>query len=59
MKNEQTIKFEITQENYIDHELRIRMIERVNKQLVNRMNGLITIAVTAVILPILLKHWGI
>ncbi len=59
MKNNEIIKFEMSQENYIDHELRIRMIERVNKQLVNRMNGLITIAITAVILPILLKHWGI
>lgn len=59
MNKDKPISFEMTQENYIDHELRIRMAESVNKQLINRMNALITIAITAVIIPCLFKYFGV
>lgn len=49
----------MTQEHFIDHELRIRMAESVNKQLINRMNVLITIAITAVIILCLFKYFGV
>ena len=59
MNIDSPIKYEMTQENYIDHELRIRMAETVNKQLISRMNTLITIAITAVIIPCLFKYFGV
>lgn len=59
MNIDSPIKYEMTQENYIDHELRIRMAETVNKQLINRINALITIAITAVIIPCLFKYFGV
>lgn len=48
----------MTKDEYIDHELRIRMLEHVGKQTVTRLNALITIAVTGFAMPMLLKYFG-
>ena len=49
----------MTKEEYIDHELRIRMLEILNRQTLNRLNALITIAITSLAMPIVLRHFGI
>lgn len=44
---------------YIDHEVRIRMLERVNQQIVARANAIIVIVTTGFLLPVLIKYfWG-
>jgi hypothetical protein len=46
-------------ETIIDHEVRIRMLERINQQLINRSNTLIIIVTTGFFLPVLIKYfWG-
>jgi hypothetical protein len=37
---------------------RIRMLEIVGKHTVSRLNTLITIAITGIIMPVILKHFG-
>jgi len=49
----------MNKEEYIDHELRIRMLEHLSRQMNQKLNALITIAITGFILPLLLKHFGI
>lgn len=44
-------------ESYIDHEIRIRMIENVNKKNINRLNALITIVLTGFGMPMLFKYF--
>lgn len=46
-------------EAYIDHELRIRMLEYLNDRMASRLIALITIAVTSIALPLLMKYFGI
>ena len=45
----------MTEDEYIDHEVRIKMLEQTCKQLNTKMNALITIAITGFILPIVIK----
>lgn len=47
----------MTKDEYIDHELRIRMLERIGQQTINRLNALITIAITGFAMPILVKYF--
>lgn len=49
----------MNKEEYIDHELRIRMLEHLSRQMNQKLNALITIAITGFILPLLLKNFGI
>lgn len=49
----------MNKEEYIDHELRIRMMEHLNKQLNQKLNALITITITGFLLPLFLKHFGV
>ena len=49
----------MTKDEYIDHELRIRMMERLYLDLNTKMNAIIGIAITAVIIPVILKVWGV
>lgn len=49
----------MNKEEYIDHELRIRMLEILSKQMNKKMNALITIAITGFAMPMLLKYFGI
>lgn len=46
-------------EEYIDHELRIRMLDILSKQMNNKMNALITIAIMGFAFPMILKYFGI
>ena len=50
----------ITQEQYIDHEVRIRVMQEVNsekfKRLESKMNWLITLAVSGMLLPVILHY---
>ena len=48
----------MSKDEYIDHELRIRMLEHVNKQTISRLNMLITIAITGFAMPMLVKYFG-
>jgi hypothetical protein len=46
-------------EQYIDHEVRIRMQERINEQLIKRANTILVVVVSGFLLPILVKFfWG-
>ncbi len=49
----------MTQEEYIDHEVRIRLQEHLIKSLNYKMNALITIAITGILMPLVLNHFGI
>jgi|CXWK01.1.fsa_nt_gi hypothetical protein len=46
----------MTKDEYIDHELRIRMMEHLYKSMNSKMNALITIAITGLIIPVLMKY---
>lgn len=46
----------MTKDEYIDHELRIRMMEHLHKSINSKMNALITIAITGLIIPVLMKY---
>lgn len=46
----------MTKDEYIDHEIRIRMLEKVNQQLVTRMNALLTVAITGLLIPVVMKY---
>ncbi len=46
----------MTKDEYIDHELRIRILEHLSKQLNSKMNALITIAITGLFIPVLMKY---
>ena len=48
----------MNRDEFIDHELRIKMLEIVNKQTLYRLNALITIAVTGFAMPMLIKYFG-
>ena len=45
-------------EQYIDHEIRIRLMEHLSKQMNNKLNALITIAITGFLLPMVIKYIG-
>lgn len=47
-----------SKEHYVDHEVRIRMLERLSHQLNSKMNAMITIAITAVLIPLALKYFS-
>ena len=46
----------MTKDEHIDHEVRIRMLERLYSNLNGKMNIVITIAITGVLLPVILKY---
>lgn len=48
----------MTNEEYVDHEVRIRMMEHLSKQMNGKLNAIITIAVTGFLLPTILKYLG-
>ncbi len=48
----------MTNEQYLDHEIRIRMLEKTNQQLIIRMNALLTVAVSGFLFPAVLKYLG-
>lgn len=46
-------------ETIIDHEVRIRMLERINTQLISRSNAILVVVVSGFALPALIKYfWG-
>lgn len=47
-------------ENYIDHEVRLRVLESLTEKINTKMNILITVLVIGCfILPVMLQHFGI
>lgn len=46
----------MTKDEYIDHELRIRLLEHLSKSMNSKLNALITIAVTSLVIPVLMKY---
>lgn len=46
----------MTNDEYLDHELRIRMLEHLNKTMNTKLNALITIATTGLFIPVLMKY---
>lgn len=46
----------MTKDEYIDHELRIRLLEHLSKSMNHKLNALITIAITGLIIPVLMKY---
>ncbi len=49
----------MTKDEYIDHELRIRILEHTGQKTVARLNALITIAITGFALPMLVKYFSV
>ena len=47
----------MNKEDYIDHEVRIRIQERLYQEINTKLNALIGIAITAVLIPVALKLW--
>lgn len=47
----------MTKDEFIDHELRIRMMEHLNKTMNIKLNALITIAITGFAMPMLMKFF--
>jgi hypothetical protein len=45
-------------EYYIEHEVRIRILEKISRQINNTLRWIFTAAVSAIIIPIVLKHYG-
>ena len=48
----------MTKDEYIDHELRIRILEHLSKSMNYKLNALITIAITGLAMPMILKYLG-
>lgn len=48
----------MTKDEYVEHEVRLRMLEQTCKQLNTKMNTLIMLALTSLILPALYKYIG-
>lgn len=48
----------MTKDEYIDHELRIRMLEHLGRVMNYKLNALITIAITGFAMPMLVKYFG-
>lgn len=48
----------MNKDEYIDHELRIRVLEHLSKSMNYKLNALITIAITGFAMPMLLKYFG-
>jgi hypothetical protein len=46
-------------EQYIDHEIRIRMLEHVNKEIRKALYSLIGIGITSIILPMIFHHYNL
>ena len=49
----------MTKDEYINHEVRIRIQERLSNDTNKKLNALIGICLTAVLIPVCLKFWGI
>lgn len=45
-------------ENYIDHEVRIRLLEHLAKQINNKMNVGLTLIAGSLVIPVFLKWLG-
>ena len=48
----------MNQEQYIDHEIRIRLLERTNKEIRTALYSLIGIGITSIVLPVILHHYN-
>jgi hypothetical protein len=48
----------MNKDEYIDHELRIRMLEHLSKSMNYKLNALITIAITGFAMPMFMKYFG-
>ena len=48
----------MTKDEYIDHEIRIRIQEHLSKSMNYKLNALITIVITGFVMPMLLKYFG-
>jgi hypothetical protein len=47
------------EKDVIDHEIRIRMLEELTKQINSKMNAGIMLLLTGIIIPIILKYLGV
>lgn len=45
-------------EHYVDHEVRIRILEHLSKQINNKMNVALTLIIGSIVLPVGLKWLG-
>jgi len=48
----------MNKDEYIDHEVRIRILEHLSKTMNYKMNALITIAITGFIMPLILNYYN-
>ena len=48
-----------TNENYIEHEVRIRLLESIQKDTRNLIRGLLGGVITIIVMPIILHHYGL
>lgn len=48
----------MTNDEYINHELRLQMLEKVTQQINSKMNTALMLLITAVIIPMISKYLG-
>ena len=46
----------MTNDQYIDHELRLRMLEQLSKQVNSKMNTALMLILSGVLIPLILKY---
>lgn len=46
-------------EKYVDHEVRIRLLEGINSDIRNLLKWILGVAITAVAVPLLLHKYGL
>ena len=52
-------KMNKSNENYIDHEVRIRIVEKAICEINNKFNLLIGVLLSTIILPVIMHHYGL
>jgi hypothetical protein len=58
MSKPTTARMDSMNEHYIDHEVRIRLLEHLAKQINNKMNIGLTLIAGSLVIPVVLKWLG-
>ncbi len=48
----------MNEDQFIDHEVRVRILERLSHEMNKKLNAIIGIVITGVVLPVVFKMWG-
>ena len=59
MSKTKGLKMDNVNEHYIDHEVRIRILEHLANQINNKMNVALTLIAGTLVIPVILKWLGL